>query len=241
MGKLMRAKQGSLRYALTRLIFAWIYFLDLADEFRVRILNPTNDPTKSRVIDLILELKEDRLQILMDEAYVIYMAVKSTEKVPGSLAEVGVFRGASAKLICQAKGERLLHLFDTFEGLPEVEQIDSHMHSRGQYCASLEEVTEYLRGYPNVRIYKGLFPLTSGPIKDERFAFVNIDVDLRKSTQDCLEFFYPRMNRGGIILSHDYLLLPGVKKAVDDFFADKPEPVIEGSGLPGTQALIVKI
>jgi len=219
-----------------------VYLLHLQTELATRTLNPCGDPAKSRVIDLIRELfQEGRLLMLTNEAYQIYMAVKRTEKIPGSLAEVGVFRGGSAKLICQAKGERMLHLFDTFEGLPEVEEVDSPLFSHGEYIASLEDVTEYLKGYPNVRIYKGLFPATSGPVKEERFAFVSLDVDLRKGTQDCLEFFYPRMSRGGIIITHDYVQAAGVKKAVDDFFADKPETVIEGSGLPGTQALVVKM
>ena len=58
------------------------------------------------------------------EAYYIYMAVKRTQKVPGDIAEVGVYKGGSAKMICSAKGDKHLHLFDTFEGLPKVEDID---------------------------------------------------------------------------------------------------------------------
>jgi len=45
------------------------------------------------------------------------------------------------------------------------------------------------------------------------------------------------MNKGGVIISHDYFGSPVVKKAFDDFFKDKPEPIIEMSG---TQCLIVK-
>ena len=62
--------------------------------------------------------------------------------------------------------------------------------------------------------------------------------DTYESTRSCLEFFYPRMNRGGIILSHDYINAAGVRKAFDEFFSDKSEPIIEMSG---TQCLIVKL
>ena len=48
------------------------------------------------------------------EAYHIYMASKITRKVPGDIAEVGVYKGGSAKIICSAKGDRALYLFDTF-------------------------------------------------------------------------------------------------------------------------------
>ncbi len=47
-----------------------------------------------------------------------------TEKIKGELAEVGVYKGGSAKLICEAKGNSILHLFDTFEGLPNVGEND---------------------------------------------------------------------------------------------------------------------
>ena len=40
------------------------------------------------------------------EAYNIYMAVRQTQKVPGDIAEVGVYKGGSAKIICSAKGDR---------------------------------------------------------------------------------------------------------------------------------------
>src|SRR5689334_9943153 len=51
----------------------------------------------------------------VDEGYMIYSAVQRTSKVPGDVAEVGVFRGQSARIICEAKGEKVLHLFDTFQ------------------------------------------------------------------------------------------------------------------------------
>jgi len=46
------------------------------------------------------------------------------------------------------------------------------------------------------------------------------------------------MNKGGIILSHDYIDVASVKKAIDDFFKDKPETVIE---LSGSQCMIIKL
>src|SRR2546430_11261444 len=51
----------------------------------------------------------------------------------------------------------------------------------------------------------------------------HIDVDLYTSTLACLEFFYPRLVPGGILLSHDYSLLTGVKAAFTEFLAGKPE------------------
>ena len=84
------------------------------------------------------------------------MAVKRTGKIEGDIAEVGVYRGGSAKLICEAKGNKQLHLFDTFEGLPDLCEKDgaSPFH-KGQFIGSYEDVKNYLRKYSSVYFYKG--------------------------------------------------------------------------------------
>lgn len=199
-----------------------------------------DDEYRAEIFRLIKRIKKEKeMLISYNEAYQIFMAVKGTEKIKGDIAEVGVYRGGSSKLICEAKGGRHLHLFDTFEGLPELNENDdpSEFH-KGQFSAFFENVKNYLKKYPNVHFYKGLFPSTAGGVKNKKFSFVNLDVDIYESTISCLKFFYPRMSKGGIIISHDYVNSAGVRKAVDGFFKDKPEPIIVITGL---QCLIVKL
>lgn len=198
-----------------------------------------NDPERRPVLELIRRIKRETRMILDDnEAYQISMAVKRTAKIDGDLAEVGVFKGGSAKLIRESDGTRPLHLFDTFEGIPRVGEIDRPAFYEGQFAASLEEVKDYLKPYKNVFFYKGVFPGTAKPVEDKKFSFVHLDVDTYESTLGCLDFFYPRLSRGAILLSHDYINHYGVRRAFDEFFEDKPEPVIEMSG---TQCLVVKL
>jgi hypothetical protein len=89
-----------------------------------------------------------------------------------------------------------------------------------------------------VRFHKGLFPVTTEPVKDKAFSFVHLDADLYESTMAGLNFFYPRMSPGAILICHDYLTSNGVNAAFRTFFADKPEPVIE---LTGYQCMVVKV
>ncbi|MDP3734124.1 MAG: TylF/MycF/NovP-related O-methyltransferase, partial [Nanoarchaeota archaeon] len=89
------------------------------------------------------------------------------------------------------------------------------------------ERTFYLGTYPAVSFYKCFFPDTANVLKEKTFSFVHLDVDIYSSTQACLDFFYSRMEKGGIILSHDYAQAAGVKKAFQEFFHDKPESIIE--------------
>ena len=87
----------------------------------------------------------------------------------------------------------------------------------------------------SIRVF---FPDTGAALTDERFSFVHLDVDIYESTIGSLEWFYPRMLRGGIIISHDFMTAAGPRKAFTEFFERLPEPLIE---LPGNQGMIVKV
>ena len=60
-----------------------------------------------------------------------------------------------------------------------------------------------------------------------------------QSTLDALKFFWPRMVKGGRIISHDYNAnnIAGIKKAFREFFNDSPEKIIE---IADTQSMIIK-
>ncbi len=196
------------------------------------------DAERSKIVNLIRQCKKESVMLLATyEAYQIVTSVQNTSKIEGDIAEVGVFKGGSALLICKVKGDKVLHLFDTYEGLPEAEEIDNQ-YFKGEFAAPLEEVKHSLRECQNVYFYKGLFPATATPVKDKKFSFVHLDVDIYKSTSECLKFFYPRMSRGGIIISHDYFFAHDVRTAFHEFFKDKPEPIIS---ISGNQCLIVKV
>lgn len=150
---------------------------------------------------------------------------KQASEFSGDFAELGVFRGDSAEEICKIKGDRPLHLFDTFEGLPKgsFEQIDTNTPFARQYLApswyscDIDIVKKRLK-YPNIFFYKGVFPKTSKPVENRQFCFVHLDADLYLSTFYGIEFFYPRLVDGGLLLIHNYDDFDGVKLAVSKFF-----------------------
>jgi O-methyltransferase len=186
-------------------------------------------------------LSEGNLVQPLEDFFNLYQMVIKTRKLPGAIAELGVFRGGSAKLIASLKGDKPLHLFDTFAGMPNV-RSDVDRHEAGDFAnTSLEAVRQYLSGFNHIHFYKGLFPDSAKELAHQpiTFSFVHLDADIYESTRAGLEFFYPRTVKGGMILSHDYrnLYCPGVKRAYDEFFADKPELVVE---LWKTQCLVVK-
>jgi O-methyltransferase len=189
-------------------------------------------------MDQITRVKKERPFLLRHvEACSLISALAATATIRGDLAEVGVAFGASAKIISMFAANRTLHLFDTFEGLPEPTPRDSQKYKTGQYSCSLESVQQYLADM-NVEFHKGLFPLTAEAVADKLFSFVHLDMDLYEGTLAALQFFYPRLSPGGVLISHDYLLAKGVKAAFTEFFVNKPETVIE---LTGDQCMIVRL
>jgi hypothetical protein len=79
-----------------------------------------------------------------------------------------------------------------------------------------------------VECYPGWIPDRFPEVDDRCFSFVHIDVDLYQPTLDSLEFFYPRLSTGGIIVLDDYGFgtCPGATAAVDSFMRDKAEPIV---------------
>jgi O-methyltransferase len=198
---------------------------------------------RSKAMRVVLELRKRREMLLTPvEAWQIYSLVKSTAKLGGSMAEVGVYRGASARLIREADRARPFHLFDTFEGLPETSEADraplAGQFQKGSFACSIEDVKSYLGQSDDLFYHKGLFPESAKSLGAERFSFVHSDVDIYESTKSVLEFFYPRMLPGGVIISHDFAWAPNVQRAFTEFLDARPEPILE---LPGDQGMIVKI
>lgn len=188
-----------------------------------------------RVVWNVYKVEGDSL-LKPSELFMVYSLARAESRGEGDFAEVGCYRGLSAQLICEAKGGKELWVFDTFEGLPEIGELDTGF-TRGMFSSDLDQVRRRLAKYPGVHLCKGVFPETAAPVVEKTFAFVHLDVDLYQSTKSCLEFFYPRMEDGGTILSHDYARALGVRRAFDEFFLDKVEPVIE---LPMSQCMVVR-
>ena len=169
-------------------------------------------------------------------------------EIQGEIAELGVFRGETARLIHNYCPERILNLFDTFEGFSlkdlskENEQIRNSKAVNDFKDTSIDSVISFINPKnSNVRVFKGYFPESvSKKLEQTIFSFVHLDADLFEPTRNGLEFFYPRVSPGGIILIHDYNAWPGCRKAVDGFFCSKKEIPIAMPDKSGS-AIVIKL
>ncbi|HEX4604468.1 MAG TPA: TylF/MycF/NovP-related O-methyltransferase [Candidatus Angelobacter sp.] len=174
-----------------------------------------------------------------DRRWMVFQLTKLAGAVPGDTAECGVLAGSSSYLICRAFPDRMHFMFDSFEGLSELAACDEGYFEKNDLGCGLDILKENLKEFTNTSYHKGWIPERFKDVESKKFAFVHIDVQLYQPTRDSFEFFYPRMNKGGIILCDDYgfSTCPGAKQAVDEFFVDKPEKII---WLSGGSAFVVK-
>ncbi len=180
-----------------------------------------------------------------DRKFVLREFVRFTQNVSGAMAECGCFEGASAWFMANELPDTPIYLFDSFEGLPQPSQNDTPLsgHSfswkAGDLTTSEGKLRKNLENFSNVEVLRGWIPQRFNEVAEQLFRFVHIDVDLFQPTLDTLDFFYPRLNCGGVIVLDDYgfTTCPGAYKAATDFMNNKPESIIH---LPTGQGLIIK-
>lgn len=177
----------------------------------------------------------------LDRKYTLDQLLKIALTAPGDFVECGVYKGMTAYLMCQAlQGkDKKAHLFDSFVGLSAPGELDGSYWVAGALSAPESVLRETLGEFDNYRVYRGWIPERFEEVAGNKFSLVHVDVDLYQPTRDALEFFYPRTSRGGIILMDDYgfITCPGAKRAADEFFASKPEPILM---LTTGQALVIR-
>jgi O-methyltransferase len=181
-----------------------------------------------------------------DRCYMLISLARYASHLAGDFAECGVFKGGTALLLARVlrrkEDQKKLYLFDSFQGLPKVNEEKDQWFTAGQYSAdSVEAVEKLLRDFRRmIDIRCGWIPETFHGLEDNRYAFAHLDVDLYQSALDCCGYFYPRMIPGGVLLFDEYAFAAarGEKDAVDEYFADKPESPIT---LPTGQAFVLKL
>jgi len=163
--------------------------------------------------------------------------------VPGDTAECGVFKGCGSYIILRANKrgsqKRLHHMFDSFAGLSEPAERDGTYWSASDLAVDENLVRDNLKEFVDARFHKGWIPERFDDVSDRRFAFVHVDVDLYEPTLRSIEFFYERLNPGGVFVCDDYgfLTCPGATEAVDVFLSSKSEKMV---GLAGGGGFFLK-
>jgi O-methyltransferase len=151
--------------------------------------------------------------------------LKSLE-YPGDVAECGVFRGETSRELAtyleEIGSDKILHMFDSFEGFPEIFTDEERLLAvgqeieRGKYRCPLEETLRVIGPLRRYKLHKGLFSETFATFS-KPLCFVHADADLYESTAQIIRLAYRCLVPGGHIVFDDYgnQYFPGVRLAVD--------------------------
>lgn len=168
----------------------------------------------------------------------------------GDYAELGTYRGISARLIFgNLAADSQLHCFDTFGGFTDAD-VNAETHNvkdRGIGGAfsdtSLQLAQQYiLNGRPGedrLFMHQGYFPDTVAGFEERSWRFVHLDPDLYKPTLEGIRYFYPRLVSGGVLLLHDYnSFFTGVRRAADEYFSSRGIVVLPLGDKAGTGVVL---
>ena len=183
--------------------------------------------------------------------YTLIQLLRHSNIEMGDVCELGCWRGLSAyemaHYIRQKNKQTAFNIFDSFEGLSEIQPIDmpagksrDDESMRKQFACSLETAQKNLSEFNFIRYYKGWIPDRFHEVKNRSFSFVHIDVDLYQPICDSFQFFYPRLIKHGIMVFDDYgcTQFPGAKKAIDKCLKEISNPFF--ISLPSGSAFLIK-
>jgi O-methyltransferase len=197
----------------------------------------------------------DHTMLSYDRLATLWLQVRYLDRnsIPGDLVECGTFKGgaigmmALAHLASRPEPVRQLHLFDSFEGLPQpradmdgdyaVKVAGGHtsgsLATTGLFACSVSVprnlLDERVR-YPQtlVQYHEGWFqetlPRDAASIAE--ISLLRLDGDWYESTRVCLEYLYSKVVKHGVIVIDDYGYWQGCRRAVDEFLSSQCDPIM---------------
>ena len=162
-------------------------------------------------------------------------------KIPGDIVELGCYDGTTSilmqKTLDQLDSKKIIHVYDSFEGLPEKSEKDGDTVFYPGSCKTQKE--DLIQNFKKHKtklpiIHEGWFSDTLPKGLPKKISFAHLDGDFYSSILESLIYVYPNLSKGAIVIIDDYCdpkihdvnnILPGVKKACDEFFEDKKEKV----------------
>lgn len=132
----------------------------------------------------------------------------NTNRVSGSIIELGVWRGGGMLLAAAVNAEsstkRQLHIFDAFSHIENYENTSEFLQVREEDVTQAFHTFDLLDSY--VHFHVGLFSQTAPKWNpNELIAVLRIDGNFYDSYQDCMYYMYESVSVGGIVIFDDVL------------------------------------
>lgn len=175
--------------------------------------------------------------------YVLCWAAEQARHLPGDFVACGVYSGFCDRAIMeyidfQQTGKKYV-LMDTFQGLDPRYSSPGEIEKQKRYDHDMYgQVLQTFQGF-NVQVVKGPIPDTLPQADVQQVCFLSIDMNAVQPEVAALEFFWPRLVRGGVVVLDDYAF-PGneaQKRGHDAFAAGVGHHIFT---LPTGQGLLIK-
>lgn len=190
------------------------------------------------IVDDVMKEAKGKKFIMLGAGQLEYILKNlfSVLNVSGEVVELGCNVGMTSsylqRLIKASDVDKQLFVYDSFEGLPPKTAEDgSTPCDKGASAVSMEM---FKKTFADARlelpvINKGFFGDLSDDAYPQEICFAFFDGDFYGSIMDSFKKVYHKLQPGAVVLVHDYgyAPFPGVKKACDDFLADKPEKMTQ--------------
>jgi O-methyltransferase len=151
--------------------------------------------------------------------------------IEGDIVELGCYVGTTSLFLQRVNmsrgGKKMLHVYDSFQGLPDKAAQDSspvgEQFVAGELRAPKGELVRHFKqaGLPLPVIHKGWFADFEPSDMPAVIAFAFLDGDFYESIRDSLRLVGPKLAPGAVVIVDDYQseALPGAKRAVDEWLA----------------------
>lgn len=169
-------------------------------------------------------------------------------KLPGDFVECGVNTGVLSLAVCTYvdfnSTDKFFYLFDTFAGIPEAQMTSSERPASVAanetfYEDCYELAVRNFKPFPRARLIRGTVPETLSEVAIEQVSYLSIDMNIVAPEVAALEFFWPKLSTGAVILLDDYGYQHHVEqhKGMAEFAARNDASI---ASLPTGQGLMIK-
>lgn len=170
------------------------------------------------------QIEKQELRVILTELETLL-----GKKIPGDIVEFGCYAGSTSlfiqRLLIAVGATNKFHVYDSFVGLPEKQQLDESaagtQFKAGELAVSK---SDYIRNFKKARlpipkIHKGWFEDLSNDAVPKHISFAFLDGDYYRSIMSPLKLIWNRLSPGAVVIVDDYQneALPGASQAVDDW------------------------
>lgn len=183
------------------------------------------------------QIGQGGLSVVLRELERVLMA--GTKEAAGDVAEFGCYSGTTSLFIRRLlndynrgsqSAERQFYAYDSFAGLPPKTAPDASNAGTAFQSGELSvSKRDFLHNFQRAGlrppiVHKAWFKDLTAEQLPSQLAFAFLDGDFYESILDSLKLTWPRLSSGGTITIDDYQreALPGVTRAVHDFFGQTP-------------------